>query len=96
MRISGNQTTIREMFKLLDPAFKDPFKCYGHHCGCNDNLQKTRANTLVCRYQDKLSEDNFGCHFYDYEIEYDGDHITNIKLLHHSWTNSNILEGTVR
>ncbi len=93
MRISGNQTAIRELFQLLDPSLKDPFKCYGYPCGCQHD---GKTNILSCKYRNKDFENLYGCDFYDYEFSYDGDKISNLKLLHHGYPNSNILNGTVR
>lgn len=98
MMISGNQTALRELFTLLDNTFKDPFKCYystKFACGCQDN-DGSRTSTLVCKYQDKWFEDNFGCSNYIFDIEYNGNKITKATLLHHDWPNANILNGCVQ
>mgnify|MGYP006921406141 CR=1 FL=1 len=91
MKISGNQTALREIFSLLDKNFKHP------PFGCNCKLvNDSRVHTLICDFQDKWFEDNYGCSYYVYEIEYDGSKISKATLLHRDYANANILNGCIR
>ncbi len=90
MKISGNQTALREIFILLDKSFKSPFEC---NCVL---VNGSRAHTLVCDFQDEWVEANYGCNYYVYEIEYDGEKILKATLLHRDYANANILNGCVK
>ncbi len=91
MRISGNQTALRELFKLLDKNFKHSL----FECNCNF-IKDSRVHNLSCSYQDEWFEDNYGCSYYVYEIDYDGKNISNVVLIHRDWVNANILNGCIR
>ena len=87
MIISGNQTAIAEIMQKLDKDFVPPFVCK-----CGDKS----THKLICGYQDKQMEETFGCSYFEYEIDYDGEHIKSVKLLYKGHSNGNILDGTVK
>lgn len=90
MKISGNQTAIKEIMNLLDSSFVPPFMCR-----CKDS-----HNAMICEEQDLSFEEIYGSYFYIYEVEYDGNKILKcIKLNSPRNAGSgkdNILNGCVR
>jgi hypothetical protein len=84
MRISGNQSSIVEMFTLLDKDFIHPFAC---KC-------KNGHNGLACHYQNKSFEEAYGCNNFVYDIEYNNGKITKCIDLGSSYYN--ILDGMVK
>lgn len=90
MKISGNQTAVKEIMNLLDPSFLPPFvcRCRNYH------------NGMICQEQDLAFEEIYGLYFYIYEIEYDGNKILKCKELNAPRSagsgKDNILNGCVR
>lgn len=91
MRISGNQSAIAELFTLLDKDYLHPFKCR-----CKYGTDMGETHTMTCQYRSKWFEENYGCEHYVYDVEYDGIHIKQAILIHHGWTNGNLLDGCVK
>lgn len=89
MKISGNQTAIKEVMGLLDPLFIPPFLCK-----CSNRSQDSRTHTLTCRERDQWHEENYGCSFEVYNVDYDGVRIKNATLI--LKYSDNILTGCVR
>lgn len=96
MKISGNQTAIVEIFNLLDKSFKySDFVCRCPHSRvtCEDNLG---CHYCSCEYQNKLHEQLFGCSYYIFDVDYDGEKIKSVKKIHRGYSNGNILDGSVK
>lgn len=87
MKISGNQTAIKEIMGLLDPSFIPPFLC---KCTYGDS----GTHTLICQERDQWFEENYGCSFEVYNVYYDDMRIKNATLVHKY--SDNILTGCVR
>lgn len=91
MKISGNQSAIAEILTLLDKNFVHPFSCRCLYSGMTESNVGTHY--LNCN---KDFEHIFGCNYYIYDVDYDGHKITKATLLHHGYSNGNILDGTVK
>lgn len=65
MKISGTQSTIKELLNLLDPTFILPFacRCAGEH------------NHMWCEWEDKDHNDFYLPKYYEYDVEYSGEKI---------------------
>lgn len=97
MKIAGNQSAIIEILTLLDKNINLP--CGELKCCCLfSNMTDNNIGThyLTCDYHGKLSEQEYGCKYYIYDIDYDGNKIKSMKLLHHTRRDSNLLNGCVK
>lgn len=76
---------------LLDPSFRPPFLC---RC---DMVFGSNAHWCECLEQTLKMEEQYGCRFHSYEIEYDGQIISRCRELIPSIQGSdNLLTGCVR
>lgn len=89
MIVSGNQTAIAELLYLLDKDFKPIF-----NCKCGDNAEDTHQ--LICKFQSKTFEKNYGEVYQRYDIEYNNSNskVTKMSLLDSG--SKNILTGCVK
>lgn len=101
MKISGNQTAVKEIMNLLDPNFIPPFmcKCYVSKGFAQSNVYAEerglgRTHWCECPEEDKWYEANYREHFHSYEVEYDGNFISKCREILDS--SDNILNGCVR
>lgn len=78
MRVSGTQSAISEFLSILDNSFISPFICH-----CNSRT----CHTLICPYL--LNDAYYIC-----EIQYDGNKIINLSVLHKR--SVNLLDGSVK
>lgn len=89
MKISGNQTAIKELVNLLDPNFDAEKMC--HKCQFSFGMQVEDL---------KSYEENYGSTFHIYDIEYDGNHISKCKEMnqaHYASDGSgNLINGCVK
>ena len=87
MIVSGNQTAIAEVLHLLDKDFEPIF-----NCKCGDSAGDTHQ--LICKYESKQFEKNYGEVYQRYNIEYNNSKITKMSLLDSG--SKNILTGCVK
>ena len=98
MKISGNQTAVKEMMNLLDPSFVPPFmcRCYGrpqsNTYAADQGLGRT--HWCECKEQDYWFEAKIREYAHAYEIEYNGHTIS--KCVEIPESSDNLINGCVK